>query len=457
MLLIDKDDNIFRERKSKYPELERKLLNWYNSAISKIYITHIPITESILLYKLNQLSEKKFHISYVQNLMKRNKLSSVNLHGEASSCPNVNISNVRKIISSYKPMFVFNMDESGLYYSQLPRKCVIDNHEKKNFKGFKIAKSRISIAITVNMDNSIKVPILYIGKSQKPLCFNEKPNNYINQSNAWMDNRVFKYYMDNIFLPSVKDIIKNNKVLLVMDNCASHPRSLIGAEYDNIQLLFLPPNCTSRYQPLDMGIINKIKSNYKTEILKKCVENIENFELIKNIQIENSKGKGGIALCKQPNIADAMYYSTKVFFGLKKTTVIKCWLKSSLPSEEQIKELNSILQSENCNMNVDDDEESQCELSQIIGKVNDIIIEDGNTNSFINATSLFSTKSISELYPFYSFENEDGFKVEVVDNVIQENSKEDSNNSTCKTKRRIDNMSNEINKTKKSKINNIFE
>ncbi|GFU04188.1 tigger transposable element-derived protein 1 [Trichonephila clavipes] len=41
------------------------------------------------------------------------------------------------------------------------------------------------------------------------------------------------------------------KVLLIVDNAASHPQ----LEHPNVQLVFLPPNTTSLIQPLDQGII----------------------------------------------------------------------------------------------------------------------------------------------------------------------------------------------------------
>ncbi len=60
------------------------------------------------------------------------------------------------------------------------------------------------------------------------------------------------------FLKSLnKKMIKNNrKIALIVDNCTAHP----FVRLSNVKLIFLPPNTTSRLQPMDMGVIHSIKS-----------------------------------------------------------------------------------------------------------------------------------------------------------------------------------------------------
>jgi hypothetical protein len=65
---------------------------------------------------------------------------------------------------------------------------------------------------------------------------------------------------------------KNRKVLLIIDNASSHHREL---HLDHVQLAFLPPNVTSKIQPMDQGIIQNTKVLYRTAFLKKIILNIE--------------------------------------------------------------------------------------------------------------------------------------------------------------------------------------
>ena len=47
-------------------------------------------------------------------------------------------------------------------------------------------------------------------------------------------------------------LLKGRKVLMLVDNCPAHP---VIQGLRAVELLFLPPNCTSVLQPMDQGII----------------------------------------------------------------------------------------------------------------------------------------------------------------------------------------------------------
>jgi selenocysteine lyase/cysteine desulfurase len=59
------------------------------------------------------------------------------------------------------------------------------------------------------------------------------------------------------------------KVLLLMDNHSAHVAAMEALKEENsvifntIEVLFLPPNTTSRYQPYDQGIIASFKLHYR--------------------------------------------------------------------------------------------------------------------------------------------------------------------------------------------------
>lgn len=132
--------------------------------------------------------------------MCRFSLSSITLRGEPSSAPAYNLAEIQSRIDTYEIKYVFNLDESSLYYKQLASKIVVEDSLKRDFIGCKIIKSRISVVFNVNMDYSIIIPPLFIGKSKHPHCFDHVPVNYTSQKSSWMDSTVFYYYIDNIFV-----------------------------------------------------------------------------------------------------------------------------------------------------------------------------------------------------------------------------------------------------------------
>lgn len=332
------DELTYRDRKSKFPQIEDKLYEWYNKVHSLYPITNIPITETMLLAKANQLSNHKFNISFIQRFMRKKHLTLINLHGEGNSNTrntSINIDNIKSILDKYDPHLIYNMDETSLFFRILPSRTIIKETEKKQYRGGKVDKTRITLAITVNMSDKIRIPILFIGKTNKPRCFKDIPFNYIKQAKGWMDRSCFYYYINKILIPNIPEQYKNQRILLIMDNFSGHPRI---SNYKNVDILYLPPNSTSFLQPLDQGIIASLKLNYKNIILNKYISSLDNYE-----RINTANKKTGISLCLKPSIAEALYYMTLAFDQMKSSTVINCFIKANILSDRQKDMLNRIL------------------------------------------------------------------------------------------------------------------
>ncbi|GBN02692.1 Jerky [Araneus ventricosus] len=109
---------------------------------------------------------------------------------------------------------------------------------------------------------SHKTKLFVIGKSVKPRAFkNVKvfPVIYWSNKRAWMTQHLMNDWFENHFVPEARRHLSGNgfpadaKILLILDNCTAHlsPEILVK---DNVSVLFIPPNCTSLIQPMDMGI-----------------------------------------------------------------------------------------------------------------------------------------------------------------------------------------------------------
>lgn len=65
---------------------------------------------------------------------------------------------------------------------------------------------------------------------------------------------------------------------MIFDNCSCHFPNVNINQYihlTNTKLIYLPPNTTSKLQPLDAGIIASFKSNYKEKLSERILLNIE--------------------------------------------------------------------------------------------------------------------------------------------------------------------------------------
>jgi hypothetical protein len=106
--------------------------------------------------------------------------------------------------------------------------------------------------LACNATGSDMLEPLFIGNAAKPRCFGRKSAEdlyfkyYYHNKKAWMTGVIFKDYLAklDLYFDSI-----GKKILLIIDNAPSH----FECELVNIELLFLPPNCTSICQPLDQG------------------------------------------------------------------------------------------------------------------------------------------------------------------------------------------------------------
>ncbi|GFW40279.1 tigger transposable element-derived protein 1 [Trichonephila clavipes] len=131
--------------------------------------------------------------------------------------------------------------------------------EEKTASGHKASKDRVTLLLCSNASGDRMLKPFLINKSLRP--------------------RALKEWFNNCFVPEVEAYMKEKsldfKVLLIVDNAASHPQ----LEHPNVQLVFLPPNTTSLIQPLDQGIIATFKKYYIKTTYKFILNKLENESL----------------------------------------------------------------------------------------------------------------------------------------------------------------------------------
>ena len=122
-----------------------------------------------------------------------------------------------------------------------------------------------------------------------------------------MTGKEFKEYINAL---NNKMRAQNRKILLFVDNAPGHPK----IEVSNVKIRFLPPNATSRLQPLDAGIIKQVKSPYKKALVRYIAARIGEcntaYELLKTIDIH-----------------DAFQWVHTAWMQVSSETIKKCWNK----------------------------------------------------------------------------------------------------------------------------------
>ncbi|GES75879.1 CENP-B homolog protein 2-like [Rhizophagus clarus] len=205
--------------------------------------------EFILTYQHRVILSNVLLIEKTKLLAEELEVPEGSLQGEADSTDGNAIVEALPLLQSkcaeYPPERIYNMDETGLFYwLELDQTLAT-----KQLAGRKKNKERLSITLYTNADGLHKLNPLVI---------------------EWLkefDHQVGQRYGEQ-------------RVLLLIDNCKSHKIENLILSY--VEVYFLPPNTTSKLQPLDAGIIMAFKKWYRRYHIRWMLEQVEAADTIKN-------------------------------------------------------------------------------------------------------------------------------------------------------------------------------
>ena len=280
------DSQRSRIRTGQWPDLENLLFLWQQRIEERGGIT----TGELLRKKAQQIWHQlpqystspcpEFSIGWLQNFKKRHKIKEYTQHGELGSVPSSadeEMRALRTLAGEYKEEDVYNMDETGLYWKMIPSRGLSTQLRP----GVKKEKARVSLVFVVNSTGSDRLPVWIIGKSKKPRALKNVSVTTMGgewrwNQKAWMNTTVMCEWLQAFYI----HIGSIREVLLTMDNFSAHVLALqLTPPPSNIRIAWLPKNSTSRFQPLDQGIIQSFKSNYRRQWLGYmlgCYEREEN-------------------------------------------------------------------------------------------------------------------------------------------------------------------------------------
>ena len=128
-------------------------------------------------------------------------------HGEAASADPKDVeeerTRQREILARYPPRNWFNLDEAALLGFTIPDRGMATI----TLSGVKKSKTRTTILFACNADGTEKLPPFFIGKYQKPRCFQKKTAKelgfyYRSNKKAWMTAALFEEWSIKPYLPT---------------------------------------------------------------------------------------------------------------------------------------------------------------------------------------------------------------------------------------------------------------
>ena len=307
---------LFRLKTTEYENLDHCLLVWFNQARA----CNTPISGPVLFEKGAELAQElgltdfKMDRGWIDRFKDRHGIGMKVISGEAASAPTETTvewrgKELQDVLKEYNEKDIFNADETGLFYKCLPNKTLALKGD--TCTGQKIPKERISILVAANMDGSEKLPLLIIGKFERPRCMKNiktLPVTYKANKKAWMTGKIFEEWLRKL---DRKFLLQGRSIALIVDNCSAHPR-LDGLRA--VRLIFLPPNTTSVLQPCDQGIIQNLKCLYRKRVLRRFIALFDD--------------SGSDDAHYKLTVLDAINYAAASWEEVKQETIANCFRKA---------------------------------------------------------------------------------------------------------------------------------
>ena len=269
-----------RVKSSEFSEINEALHKWYLIACSKnIYPSGPQLCE-----KAREIAQRlhvegfKASNGWIKKWKRRYNVRYVKISGESADVSGITVESwkerVCELIEGYAAEDIWNLDETGCFWKALPDRGFAQ--KGTSCHGGKKSKERMTVAFLVNAAGSKETAIV-IWKSAKPRCFksidiSNLPVLYFSQPKAWMTADILVSVLTKL---NRKLSSKGRNIILLMDNAGCHPENAVKDRFSNIKVIFLPPNTTSKLQPLDLGIIQNFKVKYRTLFLRFVLSQID--------------------------------------------------------------------------------------------------------------------------------------------------------------------------------------
>lgn len=313
-------------RGPKYKNVDNELIKWVieRKALGD-KVTDVMIQEKAteLVHELYGLSTYKASKAWIWRFKKRYQIHQSLYNGKIDADMAAE-KFVRKFNRRIKKENldmdnIYNMEVTKILWKVLPRSILVELDKKKS-DSKKLEVDCVTVAFCTNTAGTHKLPPLFIHKYEKSRVLKQSrkslPIIFKSQKNAWIDQEIFADWYNNYFKTAVRKYQSKKgvtgKVLLLVNN---HKEYILPEEEstqdDHFAILFLPTNITSILQPLDQGIIEDVKRNYRYYMLKHI------FDL----------PDGVVDFYKNYNIRDCIEILQNVWTDVKSKNIKDSWRK----------------------------------------------------------------------------------------------------------------------------------
>ncbi|KAL6541699.1 hypothetical protein OROGR_011185 [Orobanche gracilis] len=229
--------NAKRLRPLKYTLMESALYEWFVCNQEHVNISGELLKEKSRIFLKSLYPEAisfEFSNGWLEKFKHRHAIQSFRRFGESGSVDmekiEASLPSIREELDKWDWKDIYNMDETSLFYRMQADNSLATNQ----LEGRKQNKERITSFATMVMDLT---KFLF--------------------GSLWFDSRL------------------DRNVLLLLDNCTTHGKKEHLPPVHHTNVMFLPPNSTSKIQPCDACIIRNFKGYYRQRFNRLLLKRIE--------------------------------------------------------------------------------------------------------------------------------------------------------------------------------------
>lgn len=318
-------------RTAQHENVDKVMIEWFRQRRSEgVPLTGLMLMEQAKVFhkSMNLSTPCEYSTGWLRNFKNRHGIRQLSICGERGAADHEAAENFVDEFAAIverehlTPEQIYNADETSLFWRYLPNKSLCAANEKTP-SGIKHAKERLTVLACANASGTHKLKLLVIGKFAKPRALKNVhalPVHYKYNKRAWITREITKDWFDNLFLPQARahcaaaGLPDNAKILLVLDNCSAHPPAE-ELEKENVLVIFLPPNCTSVLQPMDMGVLRSLKCHYKTDFVKAMLHFLDS----------NDDNLSAVNFVKQFTIKDAIWNIARAWDSIPCDSLKNAW------------------------------------------------------------------------------------------------------------------------------------
>lgn len=167
------------------------------------------------------------------------------------------------ITNLYRHDYIFNIDEFGHVYFMIPDRTI----DQMAMPRIKSQIVRLTYLACCNATGMERMPLMMIGRARRPILFmkesgSDRGFDYYNNKKSWMTSSLFFQWLRR-FASFIFCAEEDRKVQIIIYSCPAHRSRETIQSFHNVEVAFLPPNTTSKLQPLDAGKMTRLKDYYR--------------------------------------------------------------------------------------------------------------------------------------------------------------------------------------------------